>query len=104
MSEIEIINIEMKYPTSKFEMIYNQVLKLAQKYENQIRISIFINGITITGNRFRYDENIYSVLLGNDIKDISSANVCFCGTGGGSFWGCSKLSHFNNFIFYLYFK
>lgn len=95
LNEIDIINIELKYPTSIFEMIYSQVLKLKQKYENQIWINIFINRITITGDRFRYDENIHSILFGNrpfgnDIKEISGANVGFIGTGGG----CSRWNYY----------
>ena len=37
IGEFELVNIDIKYPTTSFETIYEQVLNLRKKYEEQIQ-------------------------------------------------------------------
>ena len=73
--------IDLKYPTNSFDSIYTQVLNLKEKNNDHLRINIIINSLNKTDMKFRNDENIYSVVIGNDVTELS-----------GTFFGCSSLN------------
>ncbi|KAK8837546.1 hypothetical protein M9Y10_036546 [Tritrichomonas musculus] len=83
--------IDLKYPTNSFDSIYTQVLNLKEKNNDHLRINIIINSLNKTDMKFRNDENIYSVIIGNDVVEITGQNAGFKNTGGGTFYGCSSL-------------
>ena len=96
INKFENVEVEIKYPTKSFESIYEEVLNIKKKHEERIIINILINGIKDTDMKFRYDENIDSIIIGNDVLKIAGEPVYISRTysfagGGGSFCKCSSL-------------
>ncbi|KAK8881359.1 hypothetical protein M9Y10_004095 [Tritrichomonas musculus] len=44
--------IEIQYPSSNYEYIYKEVIKMKQKYHSKLKIAIFITGINETDDKF----------------------------------------------------
>lgn len=60
INKLETINIDLKYPTTSFEAIYEQVLKLEKACDKQILINLYIEGITNTDMRLQNEQKILS--------------------------------------------
>ncbi|KAK8834314.1 hypothetical protein M9Y10_000521 [Tritrichomonas musculus] len=87
------VSIELLYPSATFDKNYESILKLNNETEERIEVNIFIDGILKTDMKFRNDNKIQTVRLGQDVKEISGEELESKTSieGGGSFCGCSSL-------------
>lgn len=82
--------IQIKYPTSNYDEIYQSVLGLKKSKKNNLKIEIFINGIDKTDSKFQCNAKIESLKIGPTVTIIEGkiAKASYV----GSFFDCSLVT------------
>lgn len=82
--------IQIKYPTSNYDEIYQSVLGLKKSKKNNLKIEIFINGIDKTDSKFQCNAKIDSLKIGPIVTIIEGkiAKASYV----GSFFDCSLVT------------
>ena len=91
LSNFETVSLEIEYPSSVFDIIYNQLLNLKTEVstKTKIIISVYINGIEQkTDKKFIKNENIGIIRFGKTVKTITEGRS----HDQGSFFYCSSLT------------
>ena len=87
VNNFECIFIEVKYPSSVFESIYNKLMNLKKSKIPKLKIAIFITGIEATDQHFHGNSDISYVTLDKCVTNIQSRG------SDGSFDGCESLEY-----------
>lgn len=82
--------IQIKYPTSNYDEIYQSVLGLKKSKKNILKIEIFINGIDKTDSKFQCNAIIDSLKIGPTVI-IIEGKIAKSGYIG-SFYDCSLIT------------
>ncbi|KAK8840993.1 hypothetical protein M9Y10_027830 [Tritrichomonas musculus] len=91
LSNFETVSLEIEYPSSVFDIIYNQLLNLKTEVSTKpkIIISVYINGIEQkTDKKFIKNGNIGIIRFGKTVKTITEGRS----HDQGSFFCCSSLT------------
>ena len=62
------VSIEVKYPSSTFRTIYDQLLSMKRLDNQRIKVRIFISGISETDMEFRNVKNVNSIILDKSVS------------------------------------
>ncbi|KAK8835514.1 hypothetical protein M9Y10_044356 [Tritrichomonas musculus] len=83
LNQFNSVSIEIQFPSSLFDNIYQNVMLVKKNNPQKIKIGIFITKINIVDDTFNKNENISSVKFESTVEQICGKN--------GSFQMCLKL-------------